>query len=446
MKPLRSFPKINNLFTTNTMKNSHRGFTLIELIVVMAVFMVVLMITGEAFKTILQQSSKLFRSEESNIEGVVGLEMLRHDLQQAGYGLFTHVPRAFSEANVTIANPFNNASTATAVIPSAVKFGNDLGVTSDTTSESGSTYSALSNSDYIAIKATTVGRSSASQRWTYLKYVSSTVTPHSWASNAENFITAEKVLVMERVSSSKGLKIVDGPVSPGFYYPYSNTAFTDSYFSNYSTAVSSNFVLYGLDDKDSNPRMPFNRTDYFVAAPASGTLPPVCALGAGILYKTIVNNSTDTSTGGKLTYYPVLDCVLNMQVILGWDLYTGTSLGNDGNIDVWTNADATKGATADSNSAYVTSSSALVEARAALKDPSRLRTSLKLIKVYILAQNGRKDSNYTSPSPMVVGNTKSDGTDPQGLGYSYTIPSSMINYRWKVYQVTVRPKNLTTNQ
>ena len=66
-----------------------KGFTLIELIVVMAVFVVVIAISGDAFKTVLQQASKLFRSEESNIEGIVGLEVFRHDLQQAGYGLYT---------------------------------------------------------------------------------------------------------------------------------------------------------------------------------------------------------------------------------------------------------------------------------------------------------------------------------------------------------------------
>ncbi len=48
----------------------------------------------------------------------------------------------------------------------------------------------------------------------------------------------------------------------------------------------------------------------------------------GILYKTTVNHAD-----GKLTYIPVLDCVLDMQVVLGWDL------NGDGLIDTWSNAD-----------------------------------------------------------------------------------------------------------
>ena len=69
------------------MKLTNKGFTLIELVVVMAVFVVIIMITGDAFNTILKQTNKLSKSEESNIEGVIGLEMMRHDLEQAGFGL-----------------------------------------------------------------------------------------------------------------------------------------------------------------------------------------------------------------------------------------------------------------------------------------------------------------------------------------------------------------------
>lgn len=432
------------------MKNNKGGFTLVELIVVMAVLLVVLMIAGDAFKTILQQTAKLFRSEESNIEGVVGLEMFRHDLQQGGYGLFTHdSPVEYSETSIALAKPYNNVPSSTGttkVPPKAFAFGNNLTAGADGDSESGNTYNVVENSDYVAIKATTVGRSNASQKWTYLTYVSGSVTPHNWVSNAENFKSLEKVLVMERVSSAKGLRIVKETTNPWFYFPYGSAAFDSTAFANYSTAVSSSFVLYGLDDKDSTPRMPFNRTDYFVGLPTNGSVPPVCASGAGILYKTIVNNTTVAATGGKLTYFPILDCVLDMQIILGWDLFNGTSPGNDGSLDVWTNADATKGATADSSNQYVTGDVALNEAQAAFADPARLRNSLKVIKVYILAQNGRYDAGYTSPNPIVVGNTRYDGTDPQGLGRSFTLQPNMLKYRWKVYQVVVRPKNLTTNQ
>ena len=40
-----------------------------------------------AFNTIITNSSKSSKIEESNIEGMIGLEMMRHDLEQMGFGL-----------------------------------------------------------------------------------------------------------------------------------------------------------------------------------------------------------------------------------------------------------------------------------------------------------------------------------------------------------------------
>jgi len=63
------------------------GFTLIEVLVTMSVFIVVMVIAAETFKNIVNVSSRLSKSEESNIEGIIGLEVLRHDLEQIGFGL-----------------------------------------------------------------------------------------------------------------------------------------------------------------------------------------------------------------------------------------------------------------------------------------------------------------------------------------------------------------------
>ncbi len=82
----------------NTTNNSIRGFTLIEMIIVMSIFMIVLLISATAFKTILSNTQISFGSERSSIEGVVGMEMLRHDLQQAGFALFTDA--FFKRANI----------------------------------------------------------------------------------------------------------------------------------------------------------------------------------------------------------------------------------------------------------------------------------------------------------------------------------------------------------
>jgi Tfp pilus assembly protein FimT len=53
------------------------GFSLVEVVVVMAMFMVVIMISTSAFNNILSGAKQQMKSSESNIEGVVGLEVFR---------------------------------------------------------------------------------------------------------------------------------------------------------------------------------------------------------------------------------------------------------------------------------------------------------------------------------------------------------------------------------
>ncbi|MPN31827.1 hypothetical protein SDC9_179302 [bioreactor metagenome] len=76
-----------------------------------------------------------------------------------------------------------------------------------------------------------------------------------------------------------------------------------------------------------------------------------------------------------------------------------------------------------------------------MADPEKLRTSLKLIKVYLLAQSGRRDAGYQSPASFAVGDASIDA-----ISKTYTLTAEMQKYRWKVYRVIVRPKNLESNQ
>lgn len=410
--------------------SNQKGFTLVELLVVMVVFTIIIVITAGAFKTILTQSAKLLRSEESNIEGIIGLEMMRHDLQQMGYGLFSEPMAAAytGEATAVPASTYNEAAFTTP--PRALVTGNNLVAAADNSSEAGNTYNLLAGTDYLAIKGTTVGRSKAAHRWTYLQLDSAgAVVPTRWASGEENFGTNEKVLVLRRrLSASNNTLAVEREPSTGdFYFPFSASAFT-SYSSNYNK-----FVIYGLDDAASLPRMPYNRSDYFVARPtAAGRVPNVCAPNTGVLYKTIVNNST-AGAGGRLTYMPVLDCVGDMQVVLMWDLRNGAAAGQDGSVDTYSNADGTA----------LSGPATTAEITAALADPEVLRNSLKGVKIYILAQNGRLDPSYRSPSPIVYSTTEAALTQPAGFDIN---ARGWQNYRWKLYQMVVRPKNLTANQ
>ena len=124
-----------------------------------------------------------------------------------------------------------------------------------------------------------------------------------------------------------------------------------------------------------------------------------------------------------------------MQVVLGWDL------DSDGLIDTWSNADGTAfigaGPLADVQSALGAANNNSLTAL------PNIRNNLKIVKVYIVAQNGKKDTGYTSTSPMPVSDTgEASITRAAGL----TLAANQLNYRWKLYRLVVKPKNLLSNQ
>jgi len=436
------------------MQTNNKGFTLVELIVVMAVFITVLAITASAFNTIIAQATKIFRSEESNIEGVIGLEMLRHDLAQTGLGLFTEfAPVEYKgEAKNTPAstyNDFNTSSTnAKKEPPRPIVTGNDLVAGQTNADDTGGTTKFVTGADYLVIKASSVGRNQTAQKWTYLEYAPPNVIPHVWASASENFVTNESVVLLRRQISSTvqtSTLIQDGSGVESFYYAFSNIAFN-------SLAAGGNavYTAYGIASRSDNKiRMPFNRADYFVSVPinTSGNpdasrIPNVCAKDAagaphpdvGILYKATIDQD-GSSSGGKLEYSPLIDCVADMQVVLGWDM------DGNGAVDTYSNADGTQCNPCGATVAEIQAALSTANNSTASTVPC-IRNNLKLIKVYVLAQDGRRDPGYTSPSPIVVGDT-----GETSLTRSYDLATKgLLNYRWKVHRVVMRPKNLPANQ
>ncbi len=416
------------------MIRNQKGFTLVELIVTMAVFILVIMIATDAFNVILTQSSKLMKSEESNIEGIIGLEQFRHDIQQGGYGLphqFPATAPVYTEATGTTASTYNDAPSG---VPRPFTSGNALVGTSG----GGSAGNIVDGSDYLVIRGSTVGRSNTSQRWTYLRYTSLNPRPNSWPSSKENIDSSAWVIVLKRTFSSGTYHnelVVDASQSNNtnlYFSPnYNPAGFIASNFN--PTAPNEIYSIYGIDKDDI--RMPFNRTDYFVSRPTS-SMPTLCAPSTGVLYKTTVRQSN-----GGLDYIPLVDCVADMQVVYGWDLKNSGSAGMDGLIDTFSSAD---GSAVSGEASIAEVQGCLGSGAQQLGYPAPaecIRTSLKLIKVYLLVQNGGKDTTYTSPATFELYET-----GEASLGRLYTLTTSMRNYRWKVYKITVRPTNLQSNQ
>src|SRR4030066_284586 len=155
----------------NRMIRREAGFTLIELLITMVIFILVIAAGSQVFTGLLTQFKQQSKMAETNIEGIVGLEMLRQDLEHAGYGLPWYGLVAYSES-ATDPYGFNDSTTTAA--PRAVL------------SENSATFigpnSTFDGSDYLVIKAVNVGRNDACNKWTSLKAApfTSPFNPREW--------------------------------------------------------------------------------------------------------------------------------------------------------------------------------------------------------------------------------------------------------------------------
>lgn len=400
------------------------GFTLVEMVVVMAVFVVVLMITSAAFQTVLKKGSIVQKSEESNIEGIIGLEMLRHDLAQAGFGLFNDpdaVP-TFAEAGAVPASNYNDAN----AVPRAIVTGNDLAA------------DVLPGTDYLAIKATTVGRNQTSQLWTYLP---DDGAPHLWGVNDFENARDDQLIVLSQTYKKSQLEVLRTlvQISPTNYAIVYDSAgnfedMTGTVTTGYTPSTGKTHYLYGVGT-GAAPfalRAPFNRADYYVRRIA-GEIPAMCSPATGVLYKAVMSQANGLMT----PTIPILDCVADMQIILGWNTQADPEISNT--IDAFSNADGTTttGATNGLNIANI------------MQDPAQVRKRLRQIKIYILAQDGPRDPDFRNTNNAFVIGDVALGEAPL-TARAAPLPVSpvdlttadMLNYRWKLHRVVVRPKNL----
>jgi prepilin-type N-terminal cleavage/methylation domain-containing protein len=394
------------------------GFTLAEVMIAMALFLIIIALAGQAFNKVITTSKVVTKSEESNIEGVVGLEMLRHDLEQAGFGLYTDVDSpipTFTEATSTPASFYNDSSTG---IPRALLAGDNLNPTNDSTNP------ILANTDYLVIKSSNLGLNQASLKWSYVNYTSTSLvgTSKIWPVSGDNLTDGVDKVVVMRQSYKNGVlsrHLIYDNASPT---NWAQTFKADgSYGSTYKPNIMGlQYYYYGLGN--STPLTPFNRVDYVVKRVA-GEMSSSCAPGAGTLYKTALNQAD-----GSMTSIPVQDCVADMQVVFGWNT---SGVAGSTSVDTWTNADGTS---------YGPGNAAV-----SVNDPTVIRTQLKMVKVYILAQDGGFDKTFTNTANnFLVGDPVDTPTSPP-VNLVHNIDLTGVkyqNYRWKLYRIVVRPLNL----
>jgi prepilin-type N-terminal cleavage/methylation domain-containing protein len=405
------------------------GFSLTELLVAMSVFLFVIAAATGIFIPLVGQFKQQGSLAETNIEGAVGLELLRMDIEHAGYG----VPWSFQEgisydeAVSFPASAFNDAPHNT---PREVFSSNNM-----TFPDSNSIFNGA---DYLVIRSTIVGNSETAQKWTYIRERGN---PRTWESGAKEDLpplqrdlqNGEGVIVMRPQAGDKKLKelVVGGGA---FFTSYSSSLFPAAFS---PSRPSESFLIYGVSP--STPlRMPFNRADYFVHRfdeAGNDIVPRRCAQKTGVLEKAVVNNTLNAD-GGKVTnYLSLLDCVADFQVAFGLD-----TTSPPGGI------------------CYTNDLGNLLNPIEAME----IRDRVKELRLYILLQEGRYDINYSldlnayntgllpaigCPTCIRVGRGNTNTTNCSGeavLGRDFdlaTIPDWQ-HYRWKVYTLVVRPDNL----
>jgi hypothetical protein len=407
-----------------------------------------------------KQQSKI---SETNTEGLVGLELMKTDLEHAGYGLpwcFPYNTITYGEA-VTAA-PANTLNDAPGNPPRALAAINNITFNANVNANV-NIIKVVTNSDYLTIKSALVSGTDAAQKWSYI-VAQNAPAPKTWGPPAGTWGTSDplvgdNVIVINPMPSqtcSNNCLVMNGgtvfaTVNQGYtLWPAKNppinfavgTAFTPPG----TGTLLQTYLIYDIapaagtvgTDLTGPLTMPFNRADYFVGIPR--TPPTRCAIGTGVLYKAILNQD-GTFHSGDTT--PLLDCVADMQVIFGLDM------NGDGIIDTYSDAAGVNAGDATNITGQGLGQGP--QAQSVLASQSNLspyRSSVVEIRIYILAHEGQQDPGFTFPAAMNPINVGSlwAGDIPPAYGRQVHLDQlgdvNWMHYRWKVYTMVVKLQNI----
>lgn len=406
-----------------------RGFTIVELMVVMAITMFVLVAASRVMISMVSQFKTQSKIAESSLESSFGVELLRRDISRAGFGLPYGIAQAGSDkiyqefdwapltgyAEVSSAAPscpqcanaatFNDSSSTGKKPPRPVLVGNP------------STPYTVNKSDYFVIKSVALGDQYAAGKIHLLEpgniknkwyKDNDTEDKDTKAFRDSTLRNTDWVMVLSmRDTTIKGLGLVrDGA---DFTIQYNNTL-------NYSVpATSTSYetrVVMGLTDDGTKPRAPFNRADYYITK--SLGVPSQCAPGTGVLVKSVMQHGN----GALGAPIPIMDCVADFQIVFGLD--------TDGNGELDTSTDSLLGMTA-----------------------ADIRAQVKVISAYILTHEGQQDPKYDFSQTSTPASSKIR-VGEGALGREFDLNLNFDNqdlevkdlwkrYRWRVMRVTEKP-------
>ena len=400
------------------------GFTLLELMITMAAFVIVIASVSSIFLGLVNQFKQQSKIAETSLEGLTGLEILRQDIEHAGYGLpwnVTGIADADGDGNLwdELPNYLEATGAASAYndapqnAPRTVISGNDIG---------------LNNSDYLVIKSVNVARNDNCKKWTNLR----TIGTRTWVPDRENINRNDDGTTNNNV---RVITLAPGSTDSDGQSLVSSAAVFSTTFAGVTAAPwqptdpNETRLVYGVDPS-TNLRMPFNRADYFIS---NANVPLRCAPGSGVLVKAVVSHDDgdfDSDEDGTDDFMPLLDCIADMQVIYRFDMDEDESAGTNSNAN-GSSVNGSEGAT-------------VATVQATLADASLLRRRLKDVRVYILAHEGQRDTNYTYCPSLAASCSTAFPVGEFGLESNFDLTgiANYQNYRWKIYTIVVNPNNL----
>jgi prepilin-type N-terminal cleavage/methylation domain-containing protein len=373
------------------------GFTMVELLITMVIFVLTIAAASSIFVPLLTQFKQQSKIAETSIEGIVGIDILRRDIEQAGFGLPWNLPAAvtYNEGSATATPGFTFTTNNVLIDDSAANnppralasVNNNLGP------------------DYFVVKATSVPIHNAAIKWTHVTHTAAGADEVKiWGSPVEDLIDGDRViaLIPSRGSNPQSQRILVHNAG-AFSVTFNSTTFPAAFAPGSSGDL---HLIYGINPSF-DLRMPFNRGDYYVRT-TGATIPPRCAPGTGILMKSLIvhGNMAGYAPGDRGPETPLIDCVADMQVIFQLDT------DGDGTLDNQTND---------------------ISGLTALE----IREQVKEVRMYILTHEGQKDITYTYPE-----DTPTVGEFGLGRDVDLTAITDWDNYRWKIYRLVVQPNNL----
>ncbi len=399
--------------------------TLVELMVSLSIILIVTAVATGAYLKMLKSYKTQSKISESYISDITGLDLLRYDIQMAGYGIPSTI-----NANALYTEAVDPASGVlpTGYLPTQL---NDCGPTGGP-SVAPRPLAILNNggrnnSDVLSIKSMLASINGTARKWSMVSRVAGVPKVKQWGTN--DFVAGDRFIVLDRLGALF-------PDLSGTFTCYSFNPSGKDYYTDATDIVpggmldSDIYFVYGLDSSAVAHRMPFNRVDYYLDTVTNAN---VCAPNTYTLYRSVVSN-----VNGLQTATPLVDCVMDFQVAFGLD--------NDGDQAV-----------DDRGWVQTTPANA--------KD---VRTKVREVRIFILYHEGVRDSGRTPDFRFSGLLNLGDQEIAASLDNSYSWPtnnfttlstsaltgtpalktfdpsvnSDYARYRWKVLQLAIKPMNL----